>query len=326
MKKLFVILFMVLSLVMAGSNAMACEGNECEGGDSTVSGYYFAQPMDYDKSFSKVGNDYGFAEGIYGVGGEMNTFANAEGCSREWVWTGWFRGHWEYTPNEAFQEGSILATSEAKAWSWAKDYGLTSKAGAGIKAEDGFVIISGFVKGKGGEPEFISSRVIYGADFYQKNAANEVGYSAGDVFAFNQSGLNFEASEYWKEGTFLGFHLNGADYTPDVITKGKSEVTIDPSGNYRSIAAHTENMSYMESLPNDMTMHYANVYGNGYVGGVISNGAAFAGGNVNFMYNGYTEGQGQAQLDAVVKTYGQGTTAYVSGSSSAVANGGNTPN
>ena len=356
MKKLFIVLFMVVSLVMVGS-AMASGAGHIKDGPgmykhsvtnrvkyfndhpgipsqwvlivpfdvpvedqkdaSTVTGTYAGQAWDEVESESKTFNDYGYATGAYMIGGEMDTFADAEGYHRKYFFCG------PLVPNKAFQEGTILAHSETKAWSWAKDYGLTSKAGAGIKADDGFVVIGGLAIGEDGQREFISSRVIYGADFYQSNLAQEVGYDAGDVVAFNESSLNFMASEQWKtsEGRDIVFHVNGADYTPEVITKGKSEVTIDPTGGYRSIIAHTENMAYIESVPRDMTMHYANVQGNGYVAGQISNGGSFAGGKATFDYTGYTQGSGQADLNATVNTYGNGTTVFVNGSSSAVANG-----
>ena len=334
MKKLFVILFMVLSLVVVGS-AMACEGSECNGNGATVDGYYqvFAADYDWSKSVSSYGNDYGFATGYYGIGGEMNTYADAEGCTSELVYHGKYTGlkalfdwrNWvrEYTPNEAFEQGFIYAKSKSKAFSWAKDSGLTSKAGAGIKADEGFVIIEGSAFGKDGDREMVQSRIVFGADFYQENAAKETGYYAGGVYAFNFSGLEFEAVTDWDTDINRNgvIHFNSECYTPDVKTIGKSEVTIDPYGSFRSIVAHTENMAYIEPIAPDMTMRYANVYGSGGVGGIIGNGDAYAGGNANFNYTGYTNGQGQANLNAVVNTQGQATTAWVSGSSSAVANG-----
>ena len=335
------ILMLVVSLMFVSSMALAVVDEGGESNTGTVIGNYHAEAWDLDESYSFTFNDHGYAGGEYMIGGKLDTFADAEGYSCKLVhddrypnWM-WWKVKWEYTPNEAYQEGSIKAESEAKAWSWAKDYGLTSKAGAGIKAEDGYVRFEAWVSGRGGDDESIRSQVLYGADFIQHNAANEIGYAAGGVSAGNESGLYFYGVTPYHDWSGLEmiasyFGLMRENYTPDVITKGKSEVTIDPYGDYRSIVAHTENMSDI-SFPGgsrcnpspSVYLQEANVWGNGNVNGVIGNGGAFAGGSASFNYSGYTNGSGSADMNAYVNTHGDTTKVFVSGSSRAVANGNN---
>jgi len=294
---------------------------------STVTGSYFVHPWDFNESLSTSGNDFGYAGGESMIGGEIETFADATGYGCHWVQTGRFfwEGHWEYTPNEATEGALLYGESETKAWSWAHDSGLTSKAGAGIKADGGYVLGLAYASGKGGDKEFVSTRLAFGANFYQNNGANEVGYLAGGVTAYNQSGLEYLAFSPWETYEHKDYVVGilASDYTPDVITKGKSEVTIDPYGDTRSFNAMTENMSNIAftgcNAPN-VTFESASVYGNGVVSGVISNGSAVAGGTATFNYNGYTAGNGSANMYGTVTVNQNSTSAYVSGSSSAVAN------
>lgn len=300
---------------------------------STVAGVYSIQPWDFDDSYSRSnhghGNDFGYAGGSSMIGGDIQTFADAAGYGCHWVQTGRFfwQGHWEYTPNKAFQQGLLYGESKTKAWSWAHDSGLTSKAGAGIKADSGFVIGEGLAIGKYGDKEFVSDRLAFGADFYQNNGANEVGYLAGGVTAYNQSGLDYLAVSPWdmNESHTTAFNTLYSSYTPDVITKGKSEVTIDPYGNTRSFSAKTENMSniaFNGCRAPEVSIQNASVFGSGIVQGGISNGAAYVNGTSTFSYNGYTAGNGAANLiGKVTVTPGGSTSAFISGSSSAVANG-----
>jgi len=307
---------------------------------ATVTGVYSIRPWDFDESSSTYGNDFGYAGGVSMIGADMQTFANAKGssCSLEWVdgpytWFGRQKNGWHlefvYTPNAAFQQGLLYGVSETKAWSWAHDSGLTSKAGAGIKADNGFVTGEGLATGKYGDKEFVSDRLAWGADFYQNNGANEVGYDAGGVSAYNQSGLDYLAVGPWdmNEHSNIAFNTLYSNYTPDVITKGKSEVTIDPYGDIRSFSAKTENMSsiaFNGCRAPEVSIQNANVFGNGIVQGGISNGAAYVNGTATFSYNGYTAGNGAANLTGMVTvTPGGSTSAFVSGSSRAVAN---TPN
>jgi len=316
-------------------------GDPPEDQGATVTGVYSIRPWDFDESeswsYHGHGNDFGYAGGVSGIGGDIQTFADAEGSSCQTVYVGsytdwrkyfdWKNWVKQYTPNEAFEQGFLYGESETKAWSWAYDNGLTSKAGAGIKAEDGFVFGDGLATGKYGDPEFVSTRLAFGADFYQNNGANEVGYLAGGVTAYNQSGLDYLAYSPWdmNEHNTIAFSILHSSYTPDVITKGKSEVTIDPYGNTRSFNATTENMTniaFNGCRAPDVTIQNANVFGNGVVQGGISNGAAYVGGTTTFSYNGYTAGNGAANLTGMVTvTPGGSTSALISGSSSAVANG-----
>ena len=293
---------------------------------STVTGSYFVHPWDFDESLSEsyhgYGNDFGYAGGESMIGGEMETFADATGSSRQWNWKTWER---ECVPNEAYETATIYGESETKAWSWAHDSGLTSKAGAGIKAEGGYVLGLGYASGKGGDDEFVSTRLAFGADFYQTNGANEVGYLAGGVTAYNQSGLDYLAFSPWETYEHKDYAIGvlASNYTPDVITKGKSEVTIDPYGDMRSFNATTENMTniaFTGYRAPEVTIQSASVYGNGVVSGAISNGSAYAGGTATFNYNGYTAGNGSANMYGTVTVNQNSTSAYVSGSSSAVAN------
>jgi len=307
---------------------------------ATAAGVYSARPFDFDESESWSnhghGNDFGYAAGWSGIGGDIQTFADAEGGSNHLVYVGKYTDwrkyvdfkNWvkQYTPNEAFEQGLLYGESKTKAWSWAHDSGLTSKAGAGIKADNGFIIGEGLATGKYGDKEFVSDRLAFGADFYQNNGANEVGYLAGGVTAYNQSGLAYSAVGDWdmNEHSTIAFNTLYSSYTPDVITKGKSEVTIDPYDDIRSFSAKTENMSniaFNGCKAPEVSIQNANVFGSGIVQGGISNGAAYVQGTSTFSYNGYTAGNGAANLTGMVTvTPGGSTSAFVSGSSRAVAN------
>jgi len=299
---------------------------------STVTGSYVVHPWHFTESLTEKGNDFGYAGGDSMIGGEMETYADAEGKSRQLVhddrypdWM-WWKVKIVETPNAAFEQGLIYGTSKTKAWSWAHDSGLTSKAGAGIKADNGFIIGEGLATGKSGEKEFVSDRIVFGASFYQENGANEIGYLSGGIGAYNQSGLDYFAVSPWdmNEHSTIAINTLYSNYTPDVITKGKSEVTIQPYGDNRSFKGATENMTniaFNGCHAPEVNMQNARVFGNGIVSGGIQNGNAYAGGTTTFNYNGYTAGNGSANLVGNVTVTPHATSAFVSGSSRSVANG-----
>jgi len=214
--------------------------------------------------------------------------------------------------------------SDGKAWSWVDNDPFKVKAGAGAKFVDGGVLMYGLAKGLGGSYETIESRVKYGAKLIQFHNVEKGVWGAGYVFAGNMSGLKFDAYMPTKVNVGDGFvaQVNGTSYTPDVVTVGKSEVKIDPFGSVRSISAHTQNMSQVVfspcHRPETLT---SNVYGAGIVGGQIGIGNNYAGGTSGFMYNGYTTGRGEANLNAVVGNVGTSSFATVTGSSWATTNG-----
>lgn len=301
--------------IMSASYGLACQGDGCA--DATVNGNYQINAFDSDYSSDYTWNDGAYAEAGGNAGGTLDTFANAECITTwEWVQTGrWFwQGHFEEVqiPGFAQQFGTMDANADPSAWSWAKDYGLTSKAGAGAKFE-GEVSSFGEAFGLGGERESVASDLYVNGSVYQENYAKETGYGAGGISGGNSSGGNFYSSDYdYDSGK--GFASDYNTVNGSMITKGKTEVTIDPYGSYRSISGQTENFA---SVEDNNYLNSANVYGSGGIGGSISSyNGSFAGGSADFSYNGGTYGAGAACLDAQVSN----GNASVSGSSYATGN------
>jgi len=238
--------------------------------------------------------------------------------------SGWEFDHYNYETqlvgydtisNPAFEAGFVIGISDAKAWSWAKDFGKTSKAGAGAKFE-GFALSSGVAIGEGGCDELVTSNLYVEGSVYQYNEAAETGYYAGGISGGNDSGAYFYAVDN-DQDSGNGFASDINFVSGKAITKGETFVTIDDKGSHRSIFGTTNNFAKIETHD---TLQQANVYGNGGVGGVIKNGNSFAGGNANFSYSGATFGKGSATLKAtVVQSHGV-TTATSFGSSSAFGN------
>jgi hypothetical protein len=332
-KKVLVIM-MVLGLVFTGQAMAKNYGN-----NSSASGLYEAQA--WEKSFSidfSGVNDYAKAGSNTMVGGTVDTFANAEGyhCEKvkvgeHWVWIskrlgwGYWKSdyEWQSIPNEASQEGSIIAIAfdgKERVESW--DNGLTSFSSAQAELGSGIVTLYGKAKGENGLDEYVQTQAVFGGNLYQETLAQEVGYSFGSgIYAFQTSGLSFEASlpmsiDYDDDYAKL---LSIYVIDNDSMAMGYSQVTIDPN---KSIVGHAESMSAIEAsrcLP--ATFDFSNVHGNGVVGGYISNGASFGGGVAEYSFLGYQNGSGQADLSAQIFNNTNSTTVIVNGSSSAVADG-----
>jgi hypothetical protein len=222
---------------------------------------------------------------------------------------------YEWVPNPAIETGKMTGHSYSNAWSYSKDYGLTSKAGAGASFK-GDAFSKGTAEGDGCGPEIVKSDLYVEGEVKQMNYAGETGYSAGGISGGNESGGSFKAVDSdFKIGN--GYVSDENYVSGSAVTKGFTNVSIDPYGNNRSISGITGNFV---SITSPDTISQANVYGNGGLNGVISNGSSFAGGNVSFNYAGSTFGAGGAMLNASVVTSGNSTTATVSGSSVAFSN------
>ena len=224
-------------------------------------------------------------------------------------------------PNEADVDGVIsLHSPKIKSWSYAKDYGTTSKAGAGavIEGDRRDAYVSAEATGIKGCDEVVSVTVGIGGNLYQENEAGETGYNSGTMAqGINSSGLGFyaEKSAFDKGQTysFLGYEFGGADahlhgIEGKAITKGETFVTVDPYGHSRSAFATTENMSKVD-FPNLQTSF---VYGGGGVGAMSQKGSLFAGGNASFGYNGSTAGNGSATVNSNIHDGHNGSSAFVS--------------
>lgn len=298
MKKLFSILTISAFLLVGANSAMACWG-WCPK-DVTATGNYEGQARDYDSDYENRGNERAFAEGAGGPGAYVSTYANGYGYAQEM--------------------GFILGEGDADAWAWTKDYGKTSKAGAGAKV-DGELIAGGEAFGLFGNREWVQGHTYFEGEVYQGHHAEESGYAAGFIRGGNQSYASFETMpDYFGDtGRGAAFAI-GCEGGNEIKTKGMTEVSIDPYGQYRSIKGHTEQETTMTGRNG---IANASVWGDGGVGGMISNqNGAYAGGAAEFNYSGNaTRANGQADFSAKIKDTGNSTSITVFGSSSASLSG-----
>ena len=282
-------------------------------GDQEVTGVADARSYNSDESDSSTGgNDESHAFVSGWSSGYIDNFASGD----------------RYARQDAFVKALPV---DLNAWSWSKDFGFTSKAGAGAKIDgswcDVFVIGESF--GLGGDIESTYTEIGFGGFGTQYNFAGEEGYNAGFAIGGNTSGFEFEASnEYLSEGQswklfgfipipgsgVLGF--KGID--GGAITKGKTEVSIDPYGYNRSVYAMTQNETSINVNAQNVN---GNVWGNGSVQAGISGYGGYAGGSATFNYNGQFNGNGYATTYNSVNRNGSGITATSSASSSAFADG-----
>jgi len=310
-----------------------CGGQPCNPEEGqTVEFSTGAFAADYDKDYSSTGhwgnhNDKAKGEVTSRPGFEMSGYANADGGSLEIVGWKWIFPIIDYVPNPADVEFDNFAKGKGKAWSYARDYGQTSLAGAGAKTA-GYVHLSGEAFGVGGCEESLTATAYFGGDVHQYNQAGETGYSNGQfVEGGNESwagGMAHtrEFSDSGQSYNILGFEFGGAELDKrlynegGVITKGSTYVTIDPSGKYRSFEATTQNFGKVDFGCGLTLMPGSYVNGFGGVAGFINNGQASAGGMANFSYQGSTYGEGNANIDASITP----STVRVSGSAHAVGN------
>ena len=100
--------------------------------------------------------------------GEIRWFDNKKPRINKpnWVYLG-SEKEIEYRSNPADVFGLGIAVADSHAWSYAKDFGLTSKAGAGAKSGSGLILLTGLAYGKDGCPESITGTMWIGGDVYQ---------------------------------------------------------------------------------------------------------------------------------------------------------------
>jgi hypothetical protein len=287
--------------------------------DATATGFYHGFAFDYDTDISQTGwwgnyNDGAFASADGMAGGTLQTYANAEGFKTlQWVQTHpwkWWEGHFEWvcSPAYASQYGELFGHVDPFAVTWAYDFGHTSVAG-GFAVVHTYTDSYGSAFGLSGNREWVSSDLNVSGTVYQNNFAGETGYYAGGISGGNESGASFYGSDYdFDSGRGYASDYNFVE--GGASTYGETYVTIDPYGSHRSIHGNTFNTANVEE---NRFLNYSHVYGNGGLGGMIqSRNGSWAGGVVDFSYNGSNNGMGQAVLDATV-TNG---TINVSGSSS----------
>jgi len=226
---------------------------------------------------------------------------------------------YEYKSNPAGVFGIGMAEGDAHAWSYAKDYGKTSKAGAGAKT-GGSALLTGFAYGKGGCPESITGTLWVGGDVYQRNEAGETGYPDGQfVNGGNESWAGGLASKDVNGFSFFGIKeilLDGTYVREGVETSGHTKVTIDPYGSYRSFHGTTYNSANVD-FGRHLNLQNSYVGGQGGVAGMVTNGnGSYASGQATFNYTGSTQGSGNAEISGSVTPGG----VFVSGSAQAQGN------
>ena len=319
--KMFKMLSVVVAMlfVFGASYGLACEGNDCPGerqayygtGQGSFNAYEW---RDASSSTGNQGNnnDYSNSSSWGNAGGRLDVNADASGYTRILWWK---------IDNPAIAFGSYNAENEDNAWAWSKDYGKTSKAGAGAVSE-GEAFTFGTAIGLQGCRETVESNVYVEGNVYQFNTAGETGYSENQFAqGENDSGGFYRASNHeFTDGWFNGLAIGSNYIEGKIITQGMTEVTIDPNGNNRSFNAMTENMVKVEQSGNLML---GNVGGFGQVAGLSQGYGSWASGSASFNYVGQTSGSGNAHIQGQVNN---GTTfSSVSGSGYAFSTSHGTP-
>jgi hypothetical protein len=254
--------------------------------------------------------------------GRVQYFRNGQPeNSSEWSFLGnnygWHKDLVGYEPGFAYQGANGFAWSKTDTYTFAIDFGTTSMAGAFGKFE-GFAIGGGIAIGDCGDRESSLTTVYLQGGVGQANYAEESGYSFGSfVQGGNESYVDFTA-QVTNSDTGRDFAASGAFIGGSAITGGNTVVSIDPYGATRSISACTGNFA---SFGTNGTVLGSSVTGDGFVAGLIQNGANYAGGSANFAYNGANYGAGGANLNATIWTGANSSTASVSASSFATVTG-----
>jgi hypothetical protein len=311
MKKFFVFVLAILLISFTATFSLACgDGLECSG-DQTATGFYEGNAHSYDNSTSQSGffgngNDWAFSQAGGDSYGNVKTNASSDDTQVLW-WT---------IPGYAYEEGAVIGSDNSHAWTDAHDFGTTSVTSAGA-TNSGTVLSGGLAIGLLGCPETVATHTEVFGYVDQSQAASEVGYASGTgIRGGNESGGVFLTQ---NNDFNMGHGLAGAGSfsTGSITTQGCTEVSVDPHGSVQSISGRTSN-----SVSVDADHPLANVYGNGGLSGIAQSGGSFAGGSNAFTYNGYTEGSGNANLNATVINNGSSSTVIVTGSSTATSNGG----
>ncbi|RLI60957.1 MAG: hypothetical protein DRO67_08510, partial [Candidatus Asgardarchaeum californiense] len=285
-------LMLVVSTSFAGGNY----------GNASGSGYANDPDYSFSRSYHGYGNDWSEASANGGGGFSVNA---------------------ETTGNH-FAGADVYGKAKgyADTCTWAYDTGFTSKAGASSEV-DGWAYASGSTlagftdyRGRGVDSQ-IWGNTYFAAEVDQSNSVKEVGYSAGGISAGNSSYAGIENGRKFYDGSdWYGANFEDG-YTKGFIkTSGRSEVTIDPYGNNRSIAGYTTTNSYADTNHRgDSSSAYMS--GQGGIGGDISNQyGSYAGGQASFNYAGTTDrANGGASLNATINKTSYSTTVTVNASS-----------
>jgi len=291
MKKLFTY-FIALSfaLCMFAAPSMACSGWGCQEANGSYQGQAYSSDHDYSGSYR--GNDTASARASGAAFGSVDTHASGHGFAQEF--------------------GFVSVNDKSCTWSWTRDYGYTSKAGAGAVTE-GSAFVGGEAFGLCCGREKVNTEAEIGGSVEQWNHAEESGYSGGDfVVGGSHSGATFTATNYGGDsGRTFAADLEGI--SGRAITKGDTYVTIDPNGSHQSLYGKTEAMSRIEVCRPDS--YQGSVYGVGGVRGGVSSGKTFGQASSSFNYTGSHSGNGAATINVDLYNGGNSSSVNVSGSS-----------
>jgi len=323
-------------------------GTECDDNQAFANASAESLVTDFDISYDSTWwwggwNDSAFAKAEGWTYGYGEADAEACGTHTELEFAGWEKvcyGRFCFSvpkfdaievANPADAEVLIInnGPDKVKAWSWAKDKGLESKAGAGAVLEGSAcdIYVGAEAEGLRGGYESAMVKVGLGGQLEQKNRAGEEGYDAGYALGANSSGLGFTAYNTIVDAgqtyDILGYQFGGADVhihgiEGKAITKGMTEVSIDPYGFHRSVSAMTTNFAKVNVEAQELN---SIVYGGGNVAAGIGIGNTFANGTAGFGYVGGTYGTGTASVNASV-TPGS---AFVHSTAHSVGNAGAAP-
>lgn len=305
MKHFFTIIFMSVLLLMGTAYA----GGSYHTDNASGAGW----ATDPDKSFSQshYGNDWAKADAL--GGGGFNVYAETTGRD--------FAG--------ATVEGST-AKGYADTCTYARDFGYSSEAGSfsevtGWGWAEGSTL-AGKTDWRGrGVDSTIEGNTFFNAQVQQGNYAGETGYSAGWVEGGNKSFASINnGADFSDYNDFYGLNSESGYTEGEIYTRGRTKVSIDPTGNYRGFSAETTTNSYADTNHcGDSSSTYMS--GDGFVAGSIQNQyGAYAAGSANFNYSGNTDSaQGAANINAQIKKTSNSTTVTVDANS--FSRFGNTP-
>jgi len=275
---------------MFAAPSMACSGWGCQ----EANGSYQGQAVSFHKSYCGQGNDWAKAGGNGSVHGIVDVQAEGFLYASE---SGWVKGY-----------------DETNAWSYARDYGQTSKSGAGVTTE-GSITTSGKAFGFCCDKEVVDSTVTITGDIFQSNYSAESGYNQFQgIDGFSSSSADFVASDRDVDtGWICASDKN--KISGNATVQGHTRVSIDPYGSYRSFDGKTCAMSYINI--NGASRYTGSVIGNGGLGGLVQNNGTYASAIANFSYTGSMNGSGGANINANIFNGGNYSSVSVSGSSHA---------
>jgi hypothetical protein len=295
MKKVFKSL--VLGLAIVGLVAGVTFAGSSYGTSDYASGSGYAADPDQSSSVSNWGWGNDTAGAQANGGGGFNVEATAGG--------------------KYFSEAAVWGTAKgyADTCSYAKDFGTTSVAGA--KAEvDGWANAGGETFGFTNGTGFISGNTFFAGNISQNNYAAETGYAGSQgIDAGNSSTVSFENGQsFYDNKPFLGANYESGYTEGYAVTSGKTEVSIDATGDYKNVNGFTSTSSYFDT---NHCGDSAFMAGSGAIGGQVTNTyGAGAGGTASFNYSGMTDGAaGGASLNATIDKTSHSTTVRVNAAS-----------